>query len=1041
MARNPGVGKGKNVAFAAPIYFENSGNEWSSEDEEGEEEGEEEDVDEEGSDWEQDGQEGFDDDDETASDEIIALAPAPARPSTETTPSKDDARTSLGRGPSPIQRAQMEQAPPAEPSAPVRQVEPARPLQTQPLHPVKKVIEPFDELVAASSPDGPTKKLTLTPEIAASNFDSASVQVGCPASLERSHADFSYQRSSVSTESGRSYTESSPSLDSHAGSDDTHQSKASKDSGKKLKKERADETGDGKKRKAGGILGGLFSRKKDKKGKKAEGEEADEAEGRRSQDEAARRVSDGEMFSTDAALRQQRVEAQEVLYRQFGIQQRRPGEQTNQVTSRQPTQHADASRPPRPGSLIGSPAIPGLDVPVLNVLRLFVGDQIDSEATFKTVLLNETTSTADLIKQAMQRFHLPSGVQDRARYYLTIKDVSGEERILEETERPLRVFEALNDSLGTAERTALPSIKRSSVGSISSVASDLSLHPAISRLGAGDFGDDSAVKLYINRFAHGAQDKLANHDGDGSDTATLTAPSPRDSLQDLQRFAMRVRIHPADLPESLVFDPSTNAIVPRAAVQGAPVPSAPYREKVMLFPRNVNVSEAIEHALDAFGIPEGVVDGGDDIEDKISKRRSIARVRYALTVRRGEDAARGDDRTADEAVAPNSKVLDAYHTSPALRSVDRTKEMKRRSLDPAFALGTVADVARTDPVFVLRRAPGRLRDSVHGSSLSDELAKVAKAASPNEQVTATRETIAAQRAAYLSAASNAHEGVDITLANRARLRSIRRPSDGRMRYSYVDQGGSETDVSHLVEAEWASQVSLSSFGDEGYASAPESPIQGPRGMVARDDDAEAIETLRATPISIGGSPPKRSSSRGSEASGATKDLLAPALDPVPPGQEAFGKRVDRVVAQIQGQSHPRRASTASAESSRSSGRTSPATPMASPTADGDYTPISSAARHGTESRQSDRRMPIVYKDDFGLDVLMDIVEHSVAEAAAERKRRANPVTALDSLLGPVSYLSRASPGVRGWYADVDGQLAGVEARLDAVLARVVRSDF
>ena len=45
----------------------------------------------------------------------------------------------------------------------------------------------------------------------------------------------------------------------------------------------------------------------------------------------------------------------------------------------------------------------------------------------------------------------------------------------------------------------LPRVKRSSVGSISSLASNLSMHPAIRRLPMNDFADDSAVKFYLNR--------------------------------------------------------------------------------------------------------------------------------------------------------------------------------------------------------------------------------------------------------------------------------------------------------------------------------------------------------------------------------------------------------------------------------------------------------------------------------------------------------------------------------------------------------------
>jgi len=42
------------------------------------------------------------------------------------------------------------------------------------------------------------------------------------------------------------------------------------------------------------------------------------------------------------------------------------------------------------------------------------------------------------------------------------------------------------------------------------------------------------------------------------------------------------------------------------------------------------VVEAIEQGLERFGIQEGVVDGGDDVEDRGANRRMLAKVRYSL---------------------------------------------------------------------------------------------------------------------------------------------------------------------------------------------------------------------------------------------------------------------------------------------------------------------------------------------------------------------------------------------------------------------------
>ena len=51
----------------------------------------------------------------------------------------------------------------------------------------------------------------------------------------------------------------------------------------------------------------------------------------------------------------------------------------------------------------------------------------------------------------------------------------------------------------------------------------------------------------------------------------------------------------------------------------------------------MTVAEVIELGLERFGILEGVVDGGDEVEDKFTKRRSSIRVRYQLVVDTGHN--------------------------------------------------------------------------------------------------------------------------------------------------------------------------------------------------------------------------------------------------------------------------------------------------------------------------------------------------------------------------------------------------------------------
>lgn len=309
---------------------------------------------------------------------------------------------------------------------------------------------------------------------------------------------------------------------------------------------------------------------------------------------------------------------------------------------------------PRPGSLIISPSADGqgLGVPELNVIRIFAGKNVQTEATFKTVLLNSSTTSSDLVRQAIQRFRLPTSEGEAASsYYLTIKQVEGSSTVLLAEEKPLVVFETIVEAV-----MELPKVKRSSMGSISSISSNLSMHPAIKQLSMNDFTDDSAVKFYLNkRGVDGKESLLAEDDEED----TIYAESMRDTIEGISisssnsgvnvtperfsspsvRFALQLVIYPEDLPDDMVFDPLTEAIVFKNTLKDRSTSvssissgvSLSQRRKVFTFPKNVTVAEVIELGLERFGILDGVVDGGDEVEDKLTKRRSSTKVRYWLT--------------------------------------------------------------------------------------------------------------------------------------------------------------------------------------------------------------------------------------------------------------------------------------------------------------------------------------------------------------------------------------------------------------------------
>lgn len=512
---------------------------------------------------------------------------------------------------------------------------------------------------------------------------------------------------------------------------------------------------------------------------------------------------------------------------------------------------------PRPGSLILSPNnMDGQGLPDLNVVRIFAGNNLQAEATFKTVLLNSSTTASDLVRQAIQRFQLPAG-ENQDDYYLTIKQVEGSSAVLRPDERPLGVFETLVEAA-----MELPKVKRSSVGSISSIASNLSMHPAIKKLPMNDFSDDSAVKFYLNRKGGDPEDSDA---GEGDETilaeslAEEVGDSPPRSNQYLTintsgatvtperfsspsfRFSLQLVIHPDDLPDDMVFDPLTEAIVFKDTLRDRPSNIAPspglsttQRKKIFVFPKNATVAEVIEHGLERFGILEGVVDGGDEIEDKMTKRRSSTRVRYCLTVDLGGKGALieraayfhfSESYVTEKELTPATKVIEAFPRPPAYRVMDRRND-KRRSVDSTQLLGAPEDISPDDPVFILRRAVAyrptsrhRLsapldeialqkmhRESVSSSSVMSD--STVSQEEPKRQLS-RQEIIAAQRAAtranqraILSAQVNSARGLDVLLPGNAMIRSSRYEVDDRMRYSYVEPDGVTIDISHIVEAEW-----------------------------------------------------------------------------------------------------------------------------------------------------------------------------------------------------------------------------------------------
>ncbi|KZP06901.1 hypothetical protein FIBSPDRAFT_939785 [Athelia psychrophila] len=209
----------------------------------------------------------------------------------------------------------------------------------------------------------------------------------------------------------------------------------------------------------------------------------------------------------------------------------------------------------RAGSLIVD--VQGAGVPDLSVIRIFAGHNLQTEATFKTVLLNNSTTSSDLIRQAMQRFRLPAG-EDENDYYLAVKQLEGSAAALSASEHPLDIFETFMEAA-----MEIPKVKRSSVGSISSVASNLSMHPAIKKLPMNDFADDSTVKLYINRKAdHSSSGTITREDDNTQQRRILSPDETANKVESLASAMRGAELRKAILDEDSDAPASHNEIIP-----------------------------------------------------------------------------------------------------------------------------------------------------------------------------------------------------------------------------------------------------------------------------------------------------------------------------------------------------------------------------------------------------------------------------------------------------------------------------------------------
>ncbi|KIJ41513.1 hypothetical protein M422DRAFT_780287 [Sphaerobolus stellatus SS14] len=631
----------------------------------------------------------------------------------------------------------------------------------------------------------------------------------------------------------------------------------------------------------------------------------------------------------------------------------------------------------------------------------------------------------------------------------------------------------------------LPTVRRGSFGSISSVSSNLSAHPAIRKLSMNDFTDDSAVKFYLNRKS--SKENLQQPDDeDNTSTPRISVdelddklgPANRASLtldgssvmperftSPSTRFSLQVFILPEDLPDGMVFDPLTEAIIPKSSLRDRSLTTSNHgasagvsqteRRKVLNFPKNTTTAEVIELALERFGIAEGVVDGGDEVEDKLSKRVSLARVRYGLAVQGYDQGERN--------LQPSSKILDAFARPPVFRPVDRRSGEKRRSVDSTMLLGAAEDIRPDDPIFILRRAHG-LRNtgkSKMNAPLDDyalqkrhqresmtepiSISVSSEDGKPQQQQMSRQELIAAQRLAsrekqraILSAQTNSEKGVNILLSGNRMLQSSQHPEGGdRMRYSYV-QDGETIDITDIVEEVQRGGNSQDYLEDvarnhEGLGDNLDRLLNKIKGTTGRVGSPDQKGSYISTASTLTVEEDTRRNSDDSSYSVLDNEELTPT---------ASKPDVVQAQAQAASSSSPVRTRAATVTPSERAGSKAEAHKQSSmgslnsDSSSNEATTPSTPATTAHARSNTPRRGPLIMKEDFGIANMMTIIEHN---AAAKRPAPPPAMDTVDHMLfGAPITVEELHPRVREMYAGTLKQLDDMDRELDRALAAISR---
>ncbi|CAG8495237.1 4883_t:CDS:2 [Ambispora gerdemannii] len=457
--------------------------------------------------------------------------------------------------------------------------------------------------------------------------------------------------------------------------------------------------------------------------------------------------------------------------------------------------------------------------PLTSVFRIYAGQNIQTNIESKTILLKNSTTTNDLIRQSLTRFKLDSQ-ENWDDYYISVKPIHGEIINLMPNDHPLEIYNSFN----TSPNTPLPTLRRTSTSSISSNASTVSNHQAIIALDINEYVQQSSIQFFFNK-------KL-----------TQTKRNNRSSGE--KRLRVHILIYADDLPPQLrkgISVPRTSMSVPKhladkAARRRSHGEEGKPKEKILLVNGRATVGEVIEKALDKFGITDALVDDDKDIEDD-----DDGKLRYKLTL-----ISEGEEKS----LPPSSQVVSVFPSTPNFQ------HSSTDSIESASSL-IAPDYNPDEPIFVLRQtnindhqryalpkvivkpkseqaknhptsansrennnqsSPSKsyeINDSIITTTtttnsnitnkLPTKLEKIdEKALTRKQLIEQQREYSRAKQHSILSAQKNSEKGVDIV----TRVGSIRssRIFGSKIRYSFIPKQGEEIDISDIIEDIWGEEL-------------------------------------------------------------------------------------------------------------------------------------------------------------------------------------------------------------------------------------------